>query len=164
MKDPTGEAGVLFQKDLSGNAGMAAGFAGQGSVGVAYVWGDSATDPTEFGSYVSYGGLVGGALHATTLEGSQSPSNHSVFGLSGGQGYSIGLTNATRVSQLGGINVTNNVSLGRLSFSWSRDQKSGVWTVTMSIGGKAGLSYSSYPTDTKTSTIVTTEKKTDKKQ
>lgn len=162
MKDPEGLWGVFFQGDISGTAGLGSGFAGSASVGGGFVTDRNPfTDPMEVGAYASYGGLAGGALHSTTLDGSRKgPNPHATLGLSGGPGIGLTFTNATRMSQLsvpGG--VSNNVTAGIASFSWSRNPQNGVWTVTMSVGGKPGLSFSSYPTDTKTTTVGTTEKK-----
>src|SRR3989344_900973 len=73
MKDPEGLWGAFFQGDVSGAAGVFSGFAGQGSVGGGLVTGGNPfTDTTDIGGYTSYGGLVGGGWHSTTLEGSVS--------------------------------------------------------------------------------------------
>ena len=165
MKDPEGLMGVFYQRDASINAGAGAGFAGSasGGVGLTWNWGKSGFESAEFGGYGSYGGLVGGALHSTTIGGSISgPNPYTVLGGSGGFSRGIMITNATRMSQVALPTVTNSITAGIVTFSWSRDAQSGVWTVTMSGGGKPGLSYSSYPTATKTTTAVTMEKKTDK--
>src|SRR3989344_2102266 len=94
MKDPEGLWGVFFQADLSGAAGLGSGFAGQGSVGGGFVTDRNPfTDTTDIGGYTSYGGLVGGAFHSTTLQGSRSgPNPYTVLGLSGGLSGGVTLT------------------------------------------------------------------------
>ena len=167
MKDPEGLWGVFFQADLSGAAGLGSGFAGQGSVGGGFVTDRNPfTDTTDIGGYTSYGGLVGGAFHSTTLQGSRSgPNPYTVLGLSGGLSGGVTLTNATRMSQLGGVGVTNTLSLGIGSVSWSVS-KSGVWTITAALGLEPAISFSVYPTNTNTATVKTfgDSKKDDKKK
>ena len=157
-KDPEGLWGIFAQRDVSGAAGLFAGFSGSGSAGVGVTWGNSPSDPIELGGYTSYGGLVGGMFHSTTLEGSaKGPNNYSVFGLGGGFSYGVTATNATKISQLGGTSLQNSLSVGIGTVSWSN--QGGIWTITIAIGGKPAVSFSDYPTNTKTATIATTEKK-----
>ncbi|WP_292530889.1 SpvB/TcaC N-terminal domain-containing protein [Methylocystis sp.] len=160
MKDPEGLWGFFFQGDLSGAAGLGSGFAGQGSVGGGFVTDRNPfTDTTDISGYTSYGGLVGGAFHSTTLEGSRSgPNPYTVLGLSGGLSGGVTLTNATRMSQLAGTGVTNTLSLGIGSISWSVS-KSGVWTITAALGLEPAISFSVYPTNTNTATVKTFEAK-----
>lgn len=102
-------------------------------------------------------------FHSTTLEGSaKGPNNYGVFGLAGGASVGLTFTNATRISQLGGTSVTNTLNVGIGTVSWSVS-KNGVWTITIVIGAKPAISFSTYPTDTKTATVGTTEKKDTKK-
>ncbi|OGZ44721.1 MAG: hypothetical protein A2756_04670 [Candidatus Ryanbacteria bacterium RIFCSPHIGHO2_01_FULL_48_27] len=163
MKDPEGLWGAFFQGDVSGAAGLFSGFAGQGSVGGGLVTGGNPfTDTTDIGGYTSYGGLVGGGWHSTTLEGSVSgPNNYGVFGASGGVSGGVTFTNATRMSQLQGRGVTNTLTLGIGSISWSVS-KSGVWTISIAAGLEPAISFSVYPTDTNTKTVKTFGEKDNK--
>lgn len=163
MKDPEGLWGVFVQGDVGGNAGLGSGFAGSASIGGGFVAGNSFSDPIDVGGYTSYGGLVGGMFHSTTLEGSaRGPNNYGVFGLAGGASAGLTFTNATRMSQVGGMGVTNTLNVGIGTVSWSVS-KSGVWNITIAIGAKPAISFSTYPTDTKTGTLISTEKKDQKK-
>lgn len=162
MKDPEGLWGVFLQGDLGGNAGLGSGFAGSGSIGGGFVGGNSLSDPIDVGGYASYGGLVGGMFHSTTLEGSVSgPNNYGVLGLSGGFSAGLTFTNATRMSQLEGRSVTKTLNVGVGTVSWSVS-KDGIWNITVALGAKPAISFSAYPTDTKTGTVITTEKKSNK--
>jgi RHS repeat-associated protein len=107
MRDPNGEFGVFVQGDISGNAGLGSGFAGSGSLAGGFTIGDPFSDPIDVGGFASYGGLVGGAVHSTTLQGSvKGSNNYGVFGLSGGGSIGVTVTNATKVSDLNGPGVT----------------------------------------------------------
>lgn len=163
MKDPEGLWGFFFQGDLSGAAGLGSGFAGTVSAGGGFVTDQNPfTDPTEVGGYTSYGGLAGGAFHSTTLEGSRrGPNPYTTLGLSGGPGIGVTLTNATRMSQLDGRGVTNTLTLGIGSVSWSVS-KSGVWTISIAAGLKPAISFTVYPTDTNTKTVKTLGEKDSK--
>jgi hypothetical protein len=138
---------------LNGNAGLASGFAGSLSGGVGFTAGNSWSSPVDIGGYSSYGGLVGGPLQSTTLEGSSNGSNpYSVFGLAGGPSVGLTFTNASRISQLQGLDTSHEIDLGIGSISWS--YLNGIWAVSLTYGGKPILSYSSYPVMTNTGTAI----------
>lgn len=160
FKDQNGEFGVFVQGDVGGASGLFSGFAGSASIGGGFTIGDDPfSDPVDIGGYSSYGGLVGGAFHSTTINGSTSgPNNYGVFGLAGGASVGLTFTNATRVSQLGGTSVQNSLNVGIGTVSWSVSD-SGLWTITIAIGAKPAISFSDYPTQTGTATLITTEKK-----
>jgi RHS repeat-associated protein len=153
--DPTGQFGIFANVNAGGDAGLGEGFSGSAESGVGFTAGNSLSTPVDFGSYGSTGYLVGGPYGGATMQGvSSGINNNTVLGLSGGAGFGVMLTNATRISQLDGVVQTHNLTLGIGSVSWSVSAD-GIWTISVSIGAKPLLSYSTYPTGTVTNTTFT---------
>jgi RHS repeat-associated protein len=151
--DPTGDFGVFANWSAGANAGLGVGFAGSTEAGAGFTFGNSLSSPVDLGGYSSSGFLAGGPYGSATVEGVSGRNNNAVIGLSAGAGYGLMVTNATRISQLGGTGQSNNFSIGILSVSWSVSP-SGIWTVSASIGAKPVVSFSTYPTATKTTTSI----------
>jgi hypothetical protein len=155
-KDPTGEWGVFVTGTVGGDFGLAEGFAGSLQSGVGFTTsGNPFSSPVEAGAYSSYGGLVGGPLQSITVEGAKGikDSNYAVFGLGGGVSRGITFTNATKISQLQGTDVSRNIGIGLMSVSWS--SSNGIWAFNVSFGPKPAVSYSQYPVTTQTNTTAT---------
>jgi hypothetical protein len=156
--DPTGRFGFFANWSAGGNAGLGTGFAASVETGAGFTAGNSLSEPVDLGGYASYGGLAGGLYGGATVQRISGRNNNAVLGLSGGTGFGVMLTNATRISQLGGVGQSNNLTIGILSVSWSV-APDGLWTISASIGPKPILSFSTYPTATKTITALSSEQK-----
>ncbi len=153
MADPSGLWGIFYSGNVGGDAGLAEGFSGSLSSGVGFTAGNSLSAPVDFGAFSSYGGLVGGPFQSVTTQGVNgiNNSNYAVFGLAGGVSRGVTFTNATRISQLQGSAISWNVNLGIGTVSWSRSTE-GIWSVSLSLGAKPIISFSTYPTMTVTNT------------
>jgi hypothetical protein len=153
--DPKGTFGIFADVNAGGDAGLGEGFSGSAETGAVFTVGNSLSTPVDVGGYSSKGYLVGGPYGGATVQGiSGGINNNTVLGLSGGAGTGVMFTNATRISQLAGVTQTHNLTLGIGSVSWSVSPD-GIWTISLSIGVKPLLSYSTYPTTTVTNTAFT---------
>jgi len=155
MADPSGLWGVFVTGTVGGDFGLAEGFSGSIESGVGFTTtGNPLSSPVQAGAYSSYGGLVGGPFQSITVEGAKGikDSNYAVFGLGGGVSRGITFTNATKISQLQGTDVSHNIGIGLASVSWS--SSNGIWAFNISFGPKPAVSYSQYPATTQTNTTA----------
>jgi hypothetical protein len=151
--DPMGTFGIFGNWSAAANGGLGEGFSGSVETGAGFTAGDSLSEPVDLGGYTSYGYLAGGPYGSATVQGISGINNNMVFGGSVGTGFGATITNATRVSQLTGVDQSHNLTLGILSVSWSTSPK-GIWTISANVGPKPYVSYSTYPTLTNSATFV----------
>jgi RHS repeat-associated protein len=146
--DPNGNFGVFFEGGVSAGVGLPAGFSGMGTFAGGITVDTSSNNlSSQLGAYTSYGGLIGGVFHSTTLRGFEGiEGGHSQWGISAGPGADIMFTNADTVGELGELENNWSASIGILTVQGSKSN-SGTWTLGIGLG-KPGLSYSSYPVQT----------------
>ena len=149
-----GDWGVFAAGNVGGDAGLGEGFSASLESGVGLTAGNSLSAPVNIGGYSSYGFLGGGPYGSATVQGVSGTNNNASLGLAGGVSYGLMFTNATQISQLEGVSQSHNLNLGIGSINWSVSAD-GIWTVSLTVGAKPVVSFSTYPTETKTITAIT---------